>query len=102
MSGLCELDRDCGLYFKCFLDREAGHCSCSQGTCQQKRVKKHHHYHKESQRRKSFRKTCRKSKITHNHKESGVAHNEKKQVDWKQKRKCVKKSKKSKHTLDEH
>merc|ERR1712010_45632 len=37
MSGLCELDRDCGLYFKCFLDREAGHCSCSQGTCQQKR-----------------------------------------------------------------
>ena len=31
MSGLCEVDRDCGLYFKCYLDREAGHCTCSQG-----------------------------------------------------------------------
>ena len=102
MSSLCEVDRDCGLYFKCFLDREAGHCSCSQGTCQQERVKKHHHHHNESQSRKSFRKNCRKSKITHKVSGSGDAHHGKKKVDWKQKKKCVKKTKKSKHTLDEH
>ena len=69
-----------------------------QGTCQKRGVKKHHH-HVERQSRKSFRKNCRKSKITH--KELGGAHNRKKKADWKQKRKCVKKTKKSKHTLDE-
>ena len=100
MSGLCKVNRDCGLYFKCFLDPEAGHCSCREGTCQkQKRVKKHLH---ERQTKKSFSKNCRKSKVTHKESGSKNGHKGDRKVDWKQKRKCVRKTKTSKHTLDEN
>ena len=100
MSGLCEVSSDCDLYFKCFLDRTGGHCKCSKGTCQQRRVKKHHH--KEKQTKKSFTKNCKKFKITHKESGIGIDHTGKKKVDWKQKRKCIKKTKNSKHTLDEN
>ena len=103
MSGLCDLSSDCGLYFKCFLARRGrgGHCTCSEGTCQQKHRGNTRH-HKEKQTKKSFTKNCRKSKITHKESGSGSGHIGKKKVDWKQKRKCVKKTKNSKHTLDEN